>query len=308
MDERRNRNRNSSDTKKDHTISKSFFKLLQIQIIVCAIVYLCFLGFKVASGDNYGAVKTGAFDTTYKVTNLYDLNTKLDDLAKKNKFIAFVLGRKYFYNEPVLVDGGNIEENSEPDNTEPLEDGTSQTDVVLNPPLAAGPFSFTILTSDISADDIYYEEEPAIDTEPSVKIPDLAEYKELPEKIYRPVPGIVTSPFGIRTDPINKNKVFHTGVDLRAPTGTNIKAIMSGTVEKVGKSSIWGNFILIKHDDGFSSFYAHLSKVSLKEKATVKANQSIGKSGNTGRSTGAHLHFEIRIDGKYIDPANYLDL
>lgn len=116
----------------------------------------------------------------------------------------------------------------------------------------------------------------------------------------------VTSEFGVRTDPVtNKKGAGHHGIDLAAPKGSEIYAYDSGYVKKTGENEIYGNFILLSHN-GFDSFYGHLSKVTVKEGDTVRSGDSIGIIGSSGKSTGIHLHFEIRRDETAVDPAPYL--
>lgn len=106
---------------------------------------------------------------------------------------------------------------------------------------------------------------------------------------------MVTSPFGLRNDPFNRGELFHTGVDFGAPEGTELKACVSGVVAATRKSVSWGNTIIIMDPETHLFFrYAHMQELSpLKQGAEVSAGQTVGKLGNTGDSTGAHLHFEI---------------
>ncbi|MGP1588130.1 MAG: M23 family metallopeptidase [Treponemataceae bacterium] len=119
--------------------------------------------------------------------------------------------------------------------------------------------------------------------------------------------GILTSKYGMRVSPITGKKLFHKGVDLAAPEGTDVFSCGYGTVERVGTDSIYGNFVVIKHDNKRFSFYAHLSQIFAKKNDLVKAGTCIGKVGSTGASTGPHLHFEIRDGGKNIDPFSVLN-
>jgi murein DD-endopeptidase MepM/ murein hydrolase activator NlpD len=113
--------------------------------------------------------------------------------------------------------------------------------------------------------------------------------------------GKVTSPFGYRIHPIFHTRILHTGVDLAAPKGTPIYASGDGVVEKAGWSSGYGNLVLIKHVNGFETAYGHMSKIDTTVGAHVRQGQVIGLVGATGDATGPHLHFEIRINGNYVD-------
>lgn len=117
----------------------------------------------------------------------------------------------------------------------------------------------------------------------------------------RPVAGWLTSGFGYRRDPFTKEMHFHRGVDLAAPAGTAVRAALDGKVVAVGYDSVLGNYILIHHQISYSSLYGHLSQIWVKKGSTVTRGQRIGAVGNTGKSTGPHLHFEIRRRGAPIN-------
>ena len=123
----------------------------------------------------------------------------------------------------------------------------------------------------------------------------------------KPVIGVVTSPFGNRTSPITGKTEFHNGIDLGIPVGTPIKAPMPGVVESSWFDSANGNGIRIMHKNGYSTGYAHLSERRVNKGDKIKQGQIIGLSGNTGMSTGAHLHFNLKDpSGNYIDPKKYI--
>lgn len=120
-----------------------------------------------------------------------------------------------------------------------------------------------------------------------------------------PVKATLSSDFGTRTHPISGKTSYHFGVDLAAPKGTPILSFADGTVRQTGTGS-YGNYLIVDHADGFSTLYAHCSKLVAKEGDTVKAGQEIAQVGSTGNSTGNHLHFEIWRDGKALNPHNYV--
>ena len=113
----------------------------------------------------------------------------------------------------------------------------------------------------------------------------------------KPVAGWLTSGFGYRRDPFTKEMHFHRGVDLAAAAGTVVRAALDGKVVVVGYDPVLGNYILIRHQISYSTLYGHLGQVWVSRGATVTRGQRIGAVGNTGRSTGPHLHFEIRRRG-----------
>lgn len=116
----------------------------------------------------------------------------------------------------------------------------------------------------------------------------------------------VTSKFGYRTHPVTGQWSLHGGIDLAAPTGTPTYSIQSGTVITSTYSSSYGNYIIVDHGNGMASLYAHLSERGVSVGTKVSKGQVIGKVGSTGRSTGPHLHFEIRKNGERVNPASYI--
>ncbi|MCR5620730.1 MAG: M23 family metallopeptidase [Treponema sp.] len=116
----------------------------------------------------------------------------------------------------------------------------------------------------------------------------------------------ISSRFGARKDPITGADSYHTGIDLACPTGTAVKASMSGTVAKAGWSNVFGNYVIIKHIDGYQTLYGHLSKIKTKKGAFVNQGELIGLVGSTGYSTGPHLHFTVYKNGKLVNPATLL--
>lgn len=122
----------------------------------------------------------------------------------------------------------------------------------------------------------------------------------------RPVPGAITSGFGPRRHPILGTTRLHTGVDMTASSGTKIKAADGGTVILAGYYGGYGNTVIIDHGGGVATLYAHQSKLGVGDGETVDAGEVIGYVGSTGLSTGPHLHFEVRVNGNPVDPADYL--
>ena len=116
----------------------------------------------------------------------------------------------------------------------------------------------------------------------------------------------LTSRFGPRIDPISGRKSSHTGTDFACPTGTPIYASMSGKVAYTGFSSIYGNYVILNHHDGYQTLYAHMSKIIAKKGAYVTQGERIGLVGNTGYSTGPHLHFTVYKDSALVDPLTLL--
>lgn len=114
----------------------------------------------------------------------------------------------------------------------------------------------------------------------------------------------ISSRYGMRRHPILGYTKMHSGVDFAAPLGTPIKAAGAGVIEKIGRVGAYGKYIRIRHANGYKTAYAHMSKFakSLKSGSRVRQNQVIGYVGSTGRSTGPHLHYEVIVKGKRVDP------
>jgi len=116
----------------------------------------------------------------------------------------------------------------------------------------------------------------------------------------------IASGFGYRIHPIYKTWRMHTGIDFTAPIGTPLYATGDGVVERIkGKMSGYGKVVIINHGYGYESLYAHMSKIIVRPGEKVKRGQVIGYVGNTGRSTGPHVHYEIKKNGKPINPVHF---
>ena len=121
-----------------------------------------------------------------------------------------------------------------------------------------------------------------------------------------PVKGIFNSGFGYRKDPFTKKRAFHRGLDIVAPHGRDVVAPGSGIVTKAGRAGGYGKVVFVSHGYGLTTRYGHLSKISVEPGQRLKRGDVIGAVGNTGRSTGTHLHYEVRVDGKPVNPLSYV--
>lgn len=122
----------------------------------------------------------------------------------------------------------------------------------------------------------------------------------------RPIQTSISSIYGRRNDPIKDKTAFHSGIDFRGKTGDKIFATADGIAKIVTHSKGRGNYVTIAHGNGYETNYAHMSKHLVKKGDIIKRGQAIGLVGNTGRSTGSHLHYEIRYNKKTVDPMKYL--
>ncbi|NOR26105.1 MAG: peptidoglycan DD-metalloendopeptidase family protein, partial [Desulforhopalus sp.] len=121
-----------------------------------------------------------------------------------------------------------------------------------------------------------------------------------------PVPGVLTSRFGWRSDPINGKRAYHRGVDIRGQMGTEVKATADGKIIRQRYDKGDGHFVLIDHGNGFRTKFAHLQKSLVKKDDQVTRGQVIGLVGNSGRSTGPHVHYEIHYDDKIVNPTRFV--
>jgi murein DD-endopeptidase MepM/ murein hydrolase activator NlpD len=127
-----------------------------------------------------------------------------------------------------------------------------------------------------------------------------------PVALQLPLAGRITSEFGTRTDPINGQHRNHHGIDIAAPRGTPIGAAAAGTVVFAGRRGGYGNTVIIEQANGKQTLYAHADQLLVKVGDQINAGQEIATVGSTGRSTGPHLHFEVRDNGQPINPLTTL--
>ncbi|MDR2536601.1 MAG: M23 family metallopeptidase [Treponema sp.] len=128
----------------------------------------------------------------------------------------------------------------------------------------------------------------------------------LGELFIYPIRGRLTSPFGWRNDPISGVRRYHGAIDLAASTGTPVKAAMDGRISTVGLNSVYGKYIIITHNDGYQTMYAHLNATSVTQGSYVSQGAKIGEVGSTGYSTGPHLHFALYKNGRAVNPLDFL--
>ncbi len=118
----------------------------------------------------------------------------------------------------------------------------------------------------------------------------------------QPIPEVLSSGYGWRDDPIRHTWKFHGGTDFPSDPGTPVDVAGDGVVSFAGRQGGYGNVIYVDHGGGVVTLYGHLRRIETKKGATVAAGERIGQVGSTGRATGPHLHFEVRLDGRPVDP------
>jgi murein DD-endopeptidase MepM/ murein hydrolase activator NlpD len=129
-------------------------------------------------------------------------------------------------------------------------------------------------------------------------------YKATPKGL--PVPGMVTSPFGTRVNPISGRVELHRGIDLSVPAGTPILATADGIVSFSGWNGGGGNVVVVEHGHGYSTYYAHNQMNAVQVGQRVKRGEVIGYAGATGHATGSHVHYEIWQSGRVVNPRDYV--
>ena len=130
--------------------------------------------------------------------------------------------------------------------------------------------------------------------------------RALGELFIYPIKGKLTSPFGYRRDPFTGRRSFHSGIDLAAPQGTPIKVVMDGTISEMSFSRVFGNYMIVTHANGYQTLYGHVSAFKAKRGEKVVQGETIALVGNTGMSTGPHVHLSIYKNGKLVDPLSLL--
>ena len=118
----------------------------------------------------------------------------------------------------------------------------------------------------------------------------------------------VSDGYGWRNDPFTGKKAFHRGIDLACAEGTPVRAVQAGVVAAAARSTGYGNYLHLLHRDGSETWYAHLQYLYVRPGEVVRAGQTLGTAGQTGRATGAHLHLELHRQGAACDPAPLLGL
>ena len=118
----------------------------------------------------------------------------------------------------------------------------------------------------------------------------------------------VSAPYGWREDPFTGQEAFHRGIDLACGEGTPVRAVLNGVVASARHSASYGNVVLLRHENGQETLYAHMQYLYVRTGEVVAAGQKLGTAGQTGRATGAHLHFEVLVGGVRQDHAAFLKL
>ena len=271
----RNTTRVNVNNKKDYTL----FKKMILQIIICLLIYLIFY---LISTTNY-AFSEKVIENTSNILN-YDINLEKTCKDCQNFFSSI------FYNKNEN-NQNNIGDSLIINNVTNEVVNTVQENVVS---------SNTMKNNTAKENDKDKKSEEKEDSKETAMKKDADKVKKIC-KFQKPLSGTITSEFGQREATIDGMTTDHKGIDIAAKSGTNIKAAMGGIVSVAEENSEYGKFIKITNGD-LMTVYAHCKSLKVKKGDKVKIGQTIATVGSTGNSTGPHLHFEIRLSGRYINP------
>ena len=278
-------------------------KVMTLQLIVAATVFCCFLGIKAVNAELYRSVSAGAFGDTGETSDR--INDYIDKLAKDSKVFAVLFG------VTDETDDENVssvpEEETKSDASSEPESDNAEDNSSLDAAVSVFKMGEILYDVDLKLGQSGAE---ADDKALTVKIPDYSLVCcKLPEEPAKPLKTAnLTDVFGLRINPVTGKQSFHNGIDLGGvKKGTEVFAVMSGTVKKASYDSVSGNYVILEHEDGFTSSYCHLNKRAVSTGDAVKKGDVVGYVGSTGQSTGPHLHLNIKKDGVYLNPLVYFD-
>jgi len=286
----------SSDKVKTIKISRLYFKLAASTIVFIALLVYCSLYIYTVVNEN-NILKAG-------MDQLYAFSSQQESfLSEKIKEINSLLDKQASISSDVSDYTQRFKEIVNNYVSERINSGLASRSSTINP---------TTFVNDVKELNQILKALEEVNKQKEDNLTDLTEaenklrsYLDAIPTIW-PVSGRITSKFGSRLDPFTYRKAYPEGIDIAASYGTSIKASASGTVILAGYYNELGLAVIIDHGNGIKTVYGHTSKVLVKKGQTVKKGEVIARVGSSGRSTGSHLHFEIHINGKPVDPSKYL--
>ena len=297
-----------SETKKstnNASLDKSSLTLLKVFICVFAVVVMLII--KLMLPDTMATMKSSIRSW---VSGNVDYKAAMSTLGeammgKKSVFTALPEAYSYAFGiiEEDYVPVADLSGETYKDLSEkPNNEGSIISDNVLN---NNSDNNSTTEKNENSVVDAFLEKQSAFS---EYELPEKVSYDmpEITNKFVLPANGPVTSEFGYRNHPVESKVLFHYGTDIGASYGDDISSIDDGTVIAVGESVSYGKFVMIKHENDIISQYSHCSEILVKDGSEVKKGEAIAKVGDTGNATSACLHFELQIDGMYVNPEYYL--
>ena len=286
-------NSNTSSTRVNVNDKKDYrlFKKMILQIIICLLIYIIF---HLINTTNY-AFSDDVIKNTNNILS-YDIN--LEKIFKDcQKYIITTFNNNE--NKKEKVDNNSALNNTINEISNSIQANKVVTNEIVNNVVADKK------DEEEKQDNTQKEDKEEIKKEKSAMEIDAEKVLKLC-KFQKPLRGAITSEFGEREATIKGMTTDHKGIDIAAKSGTNIKAAMSGTVSVAEENSEYGKFIKITNGD-IMTVYAHCKTLKVKVGDKIKLGQTIATVGSTGNSTGPHLHFEIRLENRYINPRYVID-
>lgn len=286
-------NSNTSSTRVNVNEKKDYrlFKKMILQIIICLLIYIIF---HLINTTNY-AFSDDVIKNTNNILN-YDIN--LEKLYKdcQNFFVTTFNNNE---NEKEVIDNNTALNNTTNETSNSIQENAVITNEIANNVVADKK------DEKENENNTKKEEKEEVKKEKTAMELDAEKVLKLC-KFQKPLSGTVTSEFGEREATIKGMTTDHKGIDIAAKSGTNIKAAIAGTVSVAEENSEYGKFIKIVNGD-VMTVYAHCKTLKVKVGDKIKLGQTIATVGSTGNSTGPHLHFEIRLENRYINPKYVID-
>ena len=287
-----------NNTKKPVSINIYLFVFFIIVFVSSISAYVYSLSIKIATQRSEEKIETLKLDLDFvsyqRSLQLYiqqigEMNARLTDLDNQTERLQGIL-KKQIVGKQKLPKLPKKEKEFENQGGPFINNNLTEQDVQIA--------LQTLMNRMQKREDIFNETESILLKQSVIKdtLPDL----------YPVSVGYRSSSYGWRIDPMLGVRSFHEGLDFSAAEGDDIKATASGIVIAAGKAPDYGNYVKIKHGGGIETRYAHASKLLVKKGDLVNKDQVIALVGNTGRSTGPHLHYEIRLNGRSLDPRKYL--
>jgi murein DD-endopeptidase MepM/ murein hydrolase activator NlpD len=206
-----------------------------------------------------------------------------------------------------------VEAETEPtQSTEMLQPPQPELEIVTEPTIASEPIPAFSLSAPEPETLAYFAEARQDEMLPEV-MSYTQEEQPVPEdctmapvvlrgKLQPPVTGVITSGFAYREHPVTGRSDFHNGMDIAAGAGNTVLAAMPGQVAETGWSDVYGNYVVVRHDDSFATFYGHCAALLAEKGGSVRQGEAIATVGDTGLTTGPHLHFSVIVSDQFTDP------
>lgn len=284
ISQRRNQNYYSRETTRVNVNNKKNYKLFKkmiLQIVICLLIYFIFY---LITTTNY-AFSDQVIESTNSILN-YDIN--IEKIYKDCEYFFVTTFKNNENNQE-----NNTVNNSATNNSINVIENVIETSMIDNKLVVNNA--------------VEVKEEKNEEKEEKTEMEQDAEKAKELCKFQKPLSGVITSEFGEREVTLKGMTSDHKGIDIAAKSGTSIKAAMSGTVSVAEENSEYGKFIKIENGE-VMTVYAHCKSLKVKKGDKVKIGQTIATVGSTGHSTGPHLHFEIRLSGRYINPKLIINL